>query len=84
MIPRVTATVDLDAIRHNLAVVRRYAPQSQVMAAVKAHAYGHGAVPVARALESAGVDVLAVACMEEARKSCVRRMCAHPSHCSKA
>lgn len=66
MIPRVTATIDLAAIRHNLAQVRRLAPRSKVMAAVKAGAYGHGAVPVARALEEAGVDALAVACIEEA------------------
>jgi alanine racemase len=66
MIPRVIATVDLSAIQHNLQVVRRLAPGSRVMAAVKANAYGHGSVPVARALESAGVDALAVACLEEA------------------
>lgn len=66
MIPRVTARIDLAAIRHNLGVVRQLAPRSRVMAAVKADAYGHGAVPVARALESAGVDMLAVACLEEA------------------
>lgn len=66
MIPRVTAAVDLSAIRHNLAVVRRLAPRSRVMAAVKADAYGHGAVPVARTLAQAGVDALAVACLEEA------------------
>jgi alanine racemase len=66
MIPRVTATVDLSALTHNLGVVRRLAPRSKVMAAVKADAYGHGAVPVSRALESAGVDALAVACLEEA------------------
>jgi alanine racemase len=66
MIPRVTATVDLSALTHNLAVVRRIAPRSKVMAAVKADAYGHGAVPVSRALEAAGVDALAVACLEEA------------------
>lgn len=66
MIPRVTANVDLAAIRHNLQVVRRLAPRSKVMAAVKADAYGHGAVQIARALEAAGVDALAVACMEEA------------------
>lgn len=66
MIPRVTATVDLGAIRHNLGVVRRTAPRSKVMAAVKADAYGHGAVEVARALEAGQVDALAVACMEEA------------------
>ncbi|NKF22520.1 alanine racemase [Solimonas marina] len=66
MIPRVTATVDLAAIQHNLHVVRGLAPRSRIMAAVKADAYGHGAVPVARALEAAGVDALAVACLEEA------------------
>ncbi|WP_428313223.1 alanine racemase [Hydrocarboniphaga sp.] len=66
MSDRVIATVDLAAIRHNLQQVRRFAPGSRVMAAVKADAYGHGAVPVARTLEAAGVDALAVACIEEA------------------
>lgn len=66
MIPRVTATVDLAALTDNLRVVRKLAPRSRVMAAVKADAYGHGAVPVARALEAGGVDALAVACLEEA------------------
>jgi len=65
MIPRVTATIDLAAIRHNLGVVRGSAPSSKVMAAIKADAYGHGAVPVARALED-HVDAFAVACLEEA------------------
>jgi alanine racemase len=68
MIPRVTATVDLAAIQFNLRRVRQLAPASRVMAAVKADAYGHGAVPVARALDEAGVDCLAVACMEEAQE----------------
>lgn len=68
MTPRVTATVDLGALRHNVRMVKRLAPHSRIMAAVKADAYGHGAVPVARALEAEGVDALAVACMEEALK----------------
>lgn len=62
--PRVTAGIDLGAVRHNLARVRAAAPESRVMAAIKADAYGHGAVPVARALADA--DALAVACVEEA------------------
>jgi alanine racemase len=66
MIPRVTAAIDLKAIQHNLNQVRRYAAGSKVMAAIKADAYGHGMVPVARALEEARVDAFAVACMEEA------------------
>jgi alanine racemase len=65
MIPRVTATIDLAAIRHNLGQVRKAAPRSKVMAAIKADGYGHGAVPVARALED-HVDAFAVACLEEA------------------
>ena len=66
MTPRVTATVDLSALRHNFGVVRKTAPRSKIMAAVKADAYGHGAIAVARALQGEGVDALAVACMEEA------------------
>jgi len=65
MIPRVTATIDLAAIRHNLGVVRKSAPRSKVMAAIKADGYGHGATPVARALEDQ-VEAFAVACLEEA------------------
>jgi len=48
---RVWAEVDLGALRRNLGrVCARLAPGSQVLAVVKADAYGHGAVPVARAL----------------------------------
>jgi len=65
MIPRVTATVDLGAIRHNFAQVLHHAPGSKVMAAIKADAYGHGAVAVARALQD-DADAFAVACLEEA------------------
>ena len=53
------ARIDLDALRHNLSRVRTAAPDSRIMAVVKADAYGHGAVEVARALAEA--DALAVA-----------------------
>lgn len=62
----VVADIDLAAIVHNLQVVRRHAPRSRVMAVVKSLAYGHGVVPVARALASAGADALAVARIAEA------------------
>lgn len=65
-VPRVTAVVDLAAVRHNLGRVREMAPAARVMAVVKADAYGHGAVPVAKVLARAGADALAVACVEEA------------------
>ncbi|AMN46392.1 alanine racemase [Steroidobacter denitrificans] len=47
-------TIDATALRDNLAVVRRLAPRSRIVAVVKANAYGHGLVPVARVF--AGAD----------------------------
>ena len=61
------AEIDLSAIAANVAVARRLAgPQTQVMAVVKADAYGHGAVPVARTVLDAGATWLGVATPEEA------------------
>jgi alanine racemase len=57
------AIVDSGALRHNLGVVRRYAPRSKVMAVIKANAYGHGLVPTARAL--IGADAFGVARLAE-------------------
>ena len=59
------ARIDLGALRHNVSLARKLAPQSKVMAVVKANAYGHGAPSIGRALQSQ-VDALAVACIEEA------------------
>lgn len=59
------AEVDYDALRHNYEAVRALAPRVDVLAVVKANAYGHGAVEVARTLESAGVRFLGVALVEE-------------------
>ena len=59
------ARLDLAALRHNLGVARGLAPQSKVMAVVKANAYGHGAVTISRQLQSLA-DALAVASIEEA------------------
>src|SRR5436305_2661566 len=59
--------VDVTALEGNLAEIRRRLAGSaaQTMAVVKADAYGHGAVGVSRVLESAGVDWLGVALLEE-------------------
>jgi alanine racemase len=46
----ISATISLSALRHNLAVARRHAPGSRVLAVIKADGYGHGALRVARAL----------------------------------
>ncbi len=59
--------LDLDALVGNLAFLRRLAgDDSQIRPVVKADAYGHGAVPIARALEGAGADGLCVATFDEA------------------
>jgi alanine racemase len=57
------AFIDRAALRHNLSVVRSTAPNSKVMAVVKANAYGHGLVPVAQAL--LGADAFGVARLKE-------------------
>ena len=59
------AEIDLDAIAHNLAVLRGLAAPAKVLAVVKADAYGHGVVPVATRLEEDGVDGFGVALAEE-------------------
>jgi alanine racemase len=61
---RTWAEVDLGAVRHNVRALRGRAGVP-LMAVVKADAYGHGAVPVARAALEAGADTLAVVTVEE-------------------
>ncbi len=61
----VWATVDLGAVRHNVALLRRLVSPAALCAVVKADAYGHGAVPVAAAALEGGATWLAVAMVEE-------------------
>src|SRR5215207_3719288 len=62
---RTWAEVDLGAVRHNVKTLKRRTKDSRLMAVVKADAYGHGAVEVARACIEAGADSLAVVTVEE-------------------
>lgn len=59
------ATVDLSALRANLAKARATAPDSRVLAVLKADAYGHGLLEAAGALADA--DGFAVSCLGEAQ-----------------
>ena len=61
----VWAEVDLGAVRHNTAALAALAAPARLCAVVKAQAYGHGAVPVARAAVDGGASWLAVALVEE-------------------
>lgn len=57
------ALIRLGALEHNLDVIRQAAPDSKVMAVIKANAYGHGMIPVAQHLSH--VDAFAVARVTE-------------------
>lgn len=58
--------VDLGQLGRNLAAIRSHVGGARVMAVVKANAYGHGLVPVAREMVRGGADSLGVALLEEA------------------
>lgn len=60
------AVIDLDAIARNVRALADHAPTAQVMAVVKADAYGHGLVPSARAAVAGGAQWLGVAQVTEA------------------
>lgn len=64
--PVTQAEIDLGAVKHNLQELKRLtAPSAAIMAVVKADAYGHGAVEVAKTLVEEGVPYLAVARFSE-------------------
>lgn len=63
---RAWVELDLQALAHNVSALRALLPPGcALMPAVKANAYGHGAVPIARALNDLGVEAFCVACLSE-------------------
>ena len=66
---RTWAEVNLDAIAHNIKEIRKItAPGAQIMAVVKADAYGHGFLEVTKTLLENGADRLAVAVLQEGKQ----------------
>lgn len=63
---RAEIVVDLDAVRHNVRLLRELTGVTMITV-VKADAYGHGMLPVARAAREAGAEWLAVATLDEVR-----------------
>jgi alanine racemase len=61
-------TINADALRHNLAVVKQLAPNSKIMAMVKANAYGHGLLKIANIFSNENIDLFGVFCCKEALK----------------
>ncbi|MBP7902563.1 MAG: alanine racemase [Spirochaetes bacterium] len=63
------AEIDLNAIRHNMNILRKQCGNSKILMAVKADAYGHGAVETARFCEHEKLaDVFGIASIEEGRE----------------
>lgn len=58
--------IDDSLVAHNLAETRKLIGDTKIMGIVKANAYGHGALTIARALKKEGVDFFGVATVEEA------------------
>ena len=65
---RTWAEIHMDRLERNYHKLRALAPESKFAGLVKANAYGHGAVPVAKKLEELGADYLLVACLDEAEE----------------
>lgn len=64
---RTWANVDIDAVKHNFRLIRTQVGQSKkVCCVIKANAYGHGAVKLAKIYEAEGADYFAVSNIEEA------------------
>jgi alanine racemase len=61
--PAAHAILNLEAVQHNLQMVRRFAPDAKIMAVIKANGYGHGLLRIAEALQNA--DAFAVARVDE-------------------
>jgi alanine racemase len=60
------AVVDISAIEHNCRLLRAHAQNKKMCVAIKANAYGHDVRIVLPAMEKLKIDMLAVACIEEA------------------
>jgi alanine racemase len=60
----IQATISLSALAHNLAIAKKHAPKSKIMAVIKANAYGHGLIDAAHGLNAA--DGFAVLRLSEA------------------
>src|SRR5579864_3864095 len=57
--------VDLTQFRQNLAIIRGHIGKAKLCLPVKANAYGHGLIGIAKAAAEAGVDYLGVSCLQE-------------------
>lgn len=65
---RTWAEIDLDVLKHNIEIIRGLSRGKEIIAVVKANAYGHGDVQCAKALNGCGVNMFAVSNLWEAQR----------------
>ena len=63
---RTWAEIDIDAIKHNFNLIKTESKNKKVCCVIKADAYGHGAVQLAKIYSNLGADLFAVSNIEEA------------------
>ncbi|MBQ5777544.1 MAG: alanine racemase, partial [Oscillospiraceae bacterium] len=63
---RAEAEINLENLAHNFREIKKFTNGADIIAVVKADAYGHGALEVAALYEKLGAKILAVACLDEA------------------
>lgn len=68
LLHRVWAEINLDALGNNIKEIQKFAPDKDIMAVVKANAYGHGVALVAPELFSLGITRFCVSNMGEAKE----------------
>src|SRR5438034_974479 len=57
--------IDLNQFKKNIQLVQQHIGKSKFCLPIKANAYGHGIIPIAKAAVDAGVDYLGVSCLQE-------------------
>ncbi len=65
---RVWAEINLDNLENNVRIIKKISGGKNILGVVKADAYGHGAIEIAKELKSNGVDFFGVACIDEAEE----------------
>lgn len=65
---RTWAEINLDNLLYNLGKIREFAGNREILCVLKANAYGHGAVEIAKFLSRNGINIFAVACVDEAEE----------------
>ena len=57
--------IDLDVLINNINAIKKYIGNTRLLAVVKANAYGHGIIPIAKCAVKSGADFLGVSSLEE-------------------